>query len=345
MCTFAVESGFAEAIIRGFRSSFFNEQQYTQIKNCTTLDELKTVPLSLSSSWKILTTVHTCYLTTPTSQSHLCAPASKENLLMKSNMFKATLPACLSTSSTWSPSDTNLTTLSTSYRVSRTRLILNCLWITLILLDISLKWEISKFLRVMITQDSTEMCLLIPLLDPTSWNFWRRKWLKKEEIPGPWMKFKISSRSWNLNISEPPSKNCGWKIFLNSAKFTSTLPPTTWWKIWSNSKLISKPSKSSTTPLEIDNSTQLPKSSRPERNYALPLDISTPTAKPNFSMPPPLTTLKTQWKECQVTPSWSTNHLTHPKRKIIQSIKNLLTISCMMKNAKDMPLPSTKLTK
>ena len=46
MATFAVESGYAEGIIRGFRSSFFNEQQYTQIKNCTNLDELKSVPLS-----------------------------------------------------------------------------------------------------------------------------------------------------------------------------------------------------------------------------------------------------------------------------------------------------------
>lgn len=294
MCTFAVESGFAEAIIRGFRSSFFNEQQYTQIKNCTTLDELKTVLLPLPSSWKTPTTVPTCSSTTPTSPSHSCAPASKENLPMKSNTFKATLPACLSNSSIWSPSDINLTMLSTSYRVSRIRSISNCWWITLILLDISLKWEISKFLKVMTTQDSTEMCLLIPLSVPTSWNFWRRKWPKKEEIPGPWTKFRISSRSWNLNISEPPSKNYGWKISLNSVKFISTPPPTTWWTISSNSKPISKPSKSSTIQSEIENLTQLPKSSRPERNCAPPLDISTPTAKPNFSTPPPSTTSKTQ---------------------------------------------------
>jgi len=38
MANFAIENGYAEAIIRGFRSSFFTEQQYTQIKNCQTLD-------------------------------------------------------------------------------------------------------------------------------------------------------------------------------------------------------------------------------------------------------------------------------------------------------------------
>lgn len=38
MTTFAVENAYAEAIIRGFRSSFFTDTQYTQIKNCTTLD-------------------------------------------------------------------------------------------------------------------------------------------------------------------------------------------------------------------------------------------------------------------------------------------------------------------
>ena len=43
MSTFAVENGYAEAIIRGFRASFFNETQYTQIRNCSTLDELKSV--------------------------------------------------------------------------------------------------------------------------------------------------------------------------------------------------------------------------------------------------------------------------------------------------------------
>lgn len=43
MSTFAIENGYAEGIIRGFRASFFNEQQYTQIKNCSTLDELKSV--------------------------------------------------------------------------------------------------------------------------------------------------------------------------------------------------------------------------------------------------------------------------------------------------------------
>lgn len=38
MATFAIENGYAEAIIRGFRASFFTDNQYTQIKNCSTLD-------------------------------------------------------------------------------------------------------------------------------------------------------------------------------------------------------------------------------------------------------------------------------------------------------------------
>ena len=49
MANFAIENGFAEAIIRGFRASFFTEQQYTQIKNCSSLDELRSVPLILPS--------------------------------------------------------------------------------------------------------------------------------------------------------------------------------------------------------------------------------------------------------------------------------------------------------
>ena len=56
MSTFAVENGYAEAIIRGFRASFFNEQQYAQIKNCSSLDELKSVTHLSLSSLKIPTT-------------------------------------------------------------------------------------------------------------------------------------------------------------------------------------------------------------------------------------------------------------------------------------------------
>lgn len=56
MATFAVENGYAEAIIRGFRASFFTDNQYTQIKNCSSLDELKSVLPISSSSLKILTT-------------------------------------------------------------------------------------------------------------------------------------------------------------------------------------------------------------------------------------------------------------------------------------------------
>ena len=41
MCTFAVENGYAEGILRGLRSSFLTEQQYMQIKNCANIGELR----------------------------------------------------------------------------------------------------------------------------------------------------------------------------------------------------------------------------------------------------------------------------------------------------------------
>jgi len=41
MATFSIENGYAEGIIRGFRASFFSDAQYTQIKNCSNLEELK----------------------------------------------------------------------------------------------------------------------------------------------------------------------------------------------------------------------------------------------------------------------------------------------------------------
>lgn len=41
MSTFAIENGYAEGIIRGFRASFFGDAQYNQIRNCQNLEELK----------------------------------------------------------------------------------------------------------------------------------------------------------------------------------------------------------------------------------------------------------------------------------------------------------------
>jgi len=46
MALFSIENGYAEAIIRGFRASFFVDTQYTQIKNCSSLEELKSVCLN-----------------------------------------------------------------------------------------------------------------------------------------------------------------------------------------------------------------------------------------------------------------------------------------------------------
>lgn len=41
LCTFAIEGGFAEAIMRGQKLSFLKEDHYSQIKNLTNLQELK----------------------------------------------------------------------------------------------------------------------------------------------------------------------------------------------------------------------------------------------------------------------------------------------------------------
>ncbi|KAM3136632.1 hypothetical protein pb186bvf_011268 [Paramecium bursaria] len=41
LCYFAVDDGYAEAIIRGLRAGFLNEAQYTQMKSCTSIPELK----------------------------------------------------------------------------------------------------------------------------------------------------------------------------------------------------------------------------------------------------------------------------------------------------------------
>lgn len=43
MATFAIENGYAEAVIRGFRASFFSNAVYEQIKNCQSLDDLVSV--------------------------------------------------------------------------------------------------------------------------------------------------------------------------------------------------------------------------------------------------------------------------------------------------------------
>lgn len=47
LAIFAIDNGYAEGIIRGFRASFFSEAQYTQIKNCSNLEELKSVSFIL----------------------------------------------------------------------------------------------------------------------------------------------------------------------------------------------------------------------------------------------------------------------------------------------------------
>jgi V-type H+-transporting ATPase subunit d len=42
LMTFAINDGYAEAILRGLRSSFLTEAHYTQMKQCNSLSELKT---------------------------------------------------------------------------------------------------------------------------------------------------------------------------------------------------------------------------------------------------------------------------------------------------------------
>ena len=162
---------------------------------------------------------------------------------MKSSMFKAIQLECSWNSWIWSLSAINSTMLLTSSKDSRTKSTLSFWWTILTPLDTSQKWGISRFWKVMITLDSTEMCLLTPLLALISWDSLKRKWRKKEETQGQWTKFRVYSRNLNLSISEPPLKNCGWKISTSSVKFTWTLPQQTWWRTWSSLKPISKLSK------------------------------------------------------------------------------------------------------
>lgn len=115
--------------------------------------------------------------------------------------------------------------------------------------------------------------------DPTSCASLKNKWPKKEGTLEPWTKFKTCSKNSNQNTSGPPSKSYGWKTFLPFARRISTLPLPRWWMNLLNSKLILRPSKLSTTPLETENSTLLLKSLKLGRNFALPLAISILTAR------------------------------------------------------------------
>lgn len=45
LVTFAVDDGFAEAILRGLRASFITQAQYTQMKTSNNLTDLKSVNL------------------------------------------------------------------------------------------------------------------------------------------------------------------------------------------------------------------------------------------------------------------------------------------------------------
>lgn len=43
LALFAVNDGYSEAIIRGLRSNFLNEATYNQMKNCSSIAELKSL--------------------------------------------------------------------------------------------------------------------------------------------------------------------------------------------------------------------------------------------------------------------------------------------------------------
>ena len=47
MSTFAIDDGFPEAMVRGFRSGFLTDENYNAIKTCNNLQELKIVSPSL----------------------------------------------------------------------------------------------------------------------------------------------------------------------------------------------------------------------------------------------------------------------------------------------------------
>ncbi len=156
----------------------------------------------------------------------------KRNLLIKFNTQYAIQLVCLLNSLIWFPSDIKLIMLLILSKDSRIKSIFKFCWITLIHSDISLKSETLKSFKVMIILVFTEMSLLIHQLALTSWDFWRIKWKKKVEIQEPWMKFKIFSKSLNLNISELHLKNSGFKISMNSVKLNSTQHLKLWWGIY-----------------------------------------------------------------------------------------------------------------
>ena len=57
LCFFPVNDGFPEAIIRGLRATFLTEAHYTQMRNCSSLVELKSVQFypfiqNINSFWK-----------------------------------------------------------------------------------------------------------------------------------------------------------------------------------------------------------------------------------------------------------------------------------------------------
>lgn len=43
LALFAVNDGYSEAVIRGLRSNFLNEATYNQMKNCSSITELKSL--------------------------------------------------------------------------------------------------------------------------------------------------------------------------------------------------------------------------------------------------------------------------------------------------------------
>lgn len=272
-------------------------------------------------------------------------PNSKRNLPTKSNTQYATQPVCLLNFLIWSPSGTKSTTLSTSLKVWKTKLISKSSSITLILLDTSLKSEISKFFKVMITQVSIEMSLSIPPLVHTSWGSFKMKWKRKVETQELWTRFKIFSKNLSQSILEHLWKSYGWRTFMNSAKQNLIQHLKIWCRNFSNSKPISKPFKWFITQSETRNWTQLPRLQKQERSFAHHLDIFiqiqrqlcwTQRALSNWRMPlEELLAMPKSWMRLRI----------HWRSRTIQLPKSQWMISCTMRKLRDTLWHSTNATK
>lgn len=168
MCTFAVENGYAEGILRGLRSSFLTEQQYMQVKNCANIGQLRSVHLLIFSSQKTQTMDRICSTNLAICPFLFSRPDLRRKLEIKQITSDAIVQ--VSSWSFWISSASSIRSimLSISQRESKIKLTTIFLWPIQILWDTSLKLKILRSQRETTILDSTEMYSSTPLSVPTS---------------------------------------------------------------------------------------------------------------------------------------------------------------------------------